>query len=53
MTRRSCPKGGAAVSLDLCLKLLDVVLKLVGIITGLSKLVNVYKQARDKKNHRE
>ncbi|MGW8444425.1 hypothetical protein ACWGXJ_26335 [Paenibacillus sp. S33] len=39
--------------LELCLKLLDVVLKLVGIMTGLITLVNVYKQGRDKKNHRE
>ncbi|MEK4989109.1 hypothetical protein NYE46_19150 [Listeria sp. FSL L8-0308] len=37
-------------SLELCLKLLDVVLKLVSIMTGLNMFVNVYKQARDKKN---
>ncbi|MGW8958541.1 hypothetical protein [Paenibacillus sp. NPDC055715] len=39
--------------LELCLKLLDVMLKLVGIFTGLNTLLNAWKQARrDKKNHR-
>lgn len=39
------PERGAAVSLDLYLKLLDVVRKLVGIIIGISMIVNVYKRA--------
>ncbi|MGM1023228.1 MAG: hypothetical protein ACQEXV_22580 [Bacillota bacterium] len=39
--------------LDLCLKLLDVLLKLVGITTGLNTLLNAWKQAQDKKNHRD
>ncbi|APB71363.2 hypothetical protein PPYC1_13775 [Paenibacillus polymyxa] len=52
MTRRSYPKGGAAVSLDLIVKILDAVLKVVS--TGLKTLVQAWKQSRkDKKNHRE
>ncbi|MEC0259334.1 hypothetical protein [Paenibacillus lautus] len=40
--------------LELTLKLLDGVLKLVSIATGLNTLVNAWKQARkSKKNHRE
>ncbi|GBK66267.1 hypothetical protein [Paenibacillus macerans] len=39
--------------LELCLKLLDGVLKLVGILTGINTLFAARKQARDKKNHRE
>ncbi|WP_200893525.1 hypothetical protein [Paenibacillus terrae] len=35
-------------SLELCLKLFDVAMKLVGIMNGLNTVVNVYKQARDK-----
>lgn len=49
------PKGGDAVSiLEVALKLLDGLLKLVGIITGLKTLVSAWKQARhNKKNHRD
>lgn len=54
MTWRN-PKGGDAMSaLELALKLLDGVLKLVGIFTGLNTLHNAWKRSRqDKKNHRE
>lgn len=49
------PKGGDAVSiLEVALKLLDGLLKMVGIITGLKTLVSAWKQARhNKKNHRD
>ncbi len=39
--------------LELCLKLLDGVTKLIGILTGINTLLTARKQARDKKNHRE
>ncbi|WP_264083662.1 hypothetical protein [Paenibacillus sp. BJ-4] len=42
------------MSFDLIVKILDVVLKLVSITTGLKALVQAWKQSRkDKKNHRE
>ncbi|MEK4115066.1 hypothetical protein NST44_02465 [Paenibacillus sp. FSL W8-0919] len=50
------PKGGDAVSLlELTLKLLDGMLKLVGIITGLNALVNASRKRSqpNKKSHRE
>ncbi|KFM83670.1 hypothetical protein DJ90_5235 [Paenibacillus macerans] len=44
------PKGGGAVSiLELCLKLLDGVSRLVGVLTGISTLLTARKQAREKK----
>ncbi|MGZ7444070.1 hypothetical protein [Paenibacillus macerans] len=39
--------------LELCLKLLDGVSRLVGVLTGINTLLTARKQARDKKNHRE
>ncbi|MDQ0495020.1 MULTISPECIES: hypothetical protein [Paenibacillus] len=42
------------MSLDLIVKILDAVLKVVSITTGLKTLVQAWKQSRkDKKNHRE
>ncbi|MFW9334291.1 MULTISPECIES: hypothetical protein [Paenibacillus] len=42
------------MSFDLIVKILDFVLKLVSITTGLKALVQSWKQSRkDKKNHRE
>jgi hypothetical protein len=55
LTRRSYPKGGDAVSLDLLVKILDVLLKVVGIFAGLKTLHGSGKQKKtrkDKKNHR-
>ncbi|CAH1196257.1 hypothetical protein PAECIP111890_00899 [Paenibacillus sp. JJ-223] len=47
-------RGGDAVSLDLLVKMLDVLLKLVGISAGLQTLIGPRKKTRKvKKNHRQ
>ncbi|MEK3987594.1 hypothetical protein MHB77_30125 [Paenibacillus sp. FSL K6-3166] len=39
--------------LELCLKILEVFVKMVSITTGLLTLRNSWKKARNKKNHRQ
>ncbi|SEO97998.1 hypothetical protein SAMN05518670_5304 [Paenibacillus sp. OK076] len=48
----AAPKGGGAVSLDLIVKILDALLKIVSICTGLITLFGVKKTRKNKKNHR-
>ncbi|WP_285229564.1 hypothetical protein [Paenibacillus albidus] len=39
--------------LEMCLKLLDGIVKLISIAVGLTQLRNSWKQTRKKKNHRK
>ncbi|MFP4977261.1 hypothetical protein ACE6ED_17790 [Paenibacillus sp. CN-4] len=39
--------------LEMCLKILDAVVKLISIASGITTLRNTWKRAQHKKNHRD